>query len=91
MKEEIFDGPQIRTLLRNQGFLDAMNAEERAAWLSFKKVVENFLGNYRSEDYRDLVADMVKNFHVLGCLMNLKLHFLHSTSRLLPTKSWRFQ
>jgi len=55
-----------------------MNDTEKAAWLSFQEVVENFLGNYKSKDYEKIVANMVKNFSKLGCLMNLKLHFLHS-------------
>jgi len=55
-----------------------MNDTEKAAWLSFQKIVENFLGNHKSKDYEKIVANMVKNFGKLGCLMNLKLLFLNS-------------
>ena len=55
-----------------------MTQIEKAAWLSFKEVVNNFLGNHRSENYKDIVATMLKNFEKMGCLMNYKLHFLHN-------------
>jgi len=51
---------------------------EKAVWLSFQNVVENFLGNHKSQDYEDVVADMIKNFEKLGCLMSVKLYFLNS-------------
>jgi len=78
LKEGIFDGPQIRKMLRDQTFITTMSNVEKAAWLSFKNVVENFLGNNKSENYKTIVSDMVRNYGILGCLMNLKLHFLHS-------------
>jgi len=51
---------------------------EKAAWLNFQEVVENFLGNHKSQDYEDVVADMIKYFEKLECLMSVKLHFLNS-------------
>ena len=39
----VFDGPQIRLLIRDQEFSSKMNDRERSAWLSFVAVVENFL------------------------------------------------
>ena len=64
IKEGIFDGPQIRKMLH--------------AWLSFKKVCLEFLGNKKSENYREIVAEMIDNFKKMGCLMSYKVHFLHS-------------
>lgn len=78
LKEGIFNGPQIRTLFRDANFTGKMNDTERAAWVSFKDVSQNFLGNNKSENYRTLVEDLVTNYKNLGCLMNLKLHFLDS-------------
>ena len=43
-----FDGPQIRTLVCDQAFVQAMNDKEKAAWLSFVDVMKNFLGNKKS-------------------------------------------
>jgi len=78
LKEGIFDGPQIRTLFRDENFITQMNDTEKAAWQSFKNISQNFLGNEKSEDYQNLVEELLENFKQLGCLMSLKLHFLHS-------------
>lgn len=77
-KEGVFDGPQIRKMLRDDNFISNMNQVEKAAWLSFKDVTQNFLGNKKSPRYEEIVAKMVEEFRNLGCLMNLKIHFLHS-------------
>lgn len=78
LKEGIFNGPQIRTLFQDTNFPGTMNDTERAAWVSFKNVCQNFLGNNKSENYRTIVEELVTNYKHLGCLMNLKLHFLDS-------------
>jgi len=78
LKEGVFDGPQIRKMLRDDSFIEHMNDKEKAAWNSFKQTVTNFLGNKKSENYKEIVAEMVTNFGALGCNMNLKLHFLDS-------------
>ncbi|XP_032690547.1 uncharacterized protein LOC116853528 [Odontomachus brunneus] len=78
LKEGVFDGPQIRTMFRDETFITKMNDIKRSAWSSFKKVAQKFLGNHKSGDYVQIVSDMIHNFKELGCLMNLKLHFLHS-------------
>lgn len=44
LKECIFDNPQIRFMFNNETFITKMNDDEKPAWLSFKKVSENFLG-----------------------------------------------
>ena len=43
MKAGVLDGPQIRTLIRDNQFVAKMTALEKAAWLSFVAVVQNFL------------------------------------------------
>lgn len=78
LKEGIFDGPQIRTLFEDESFITKMNDTEKTAWQSFKTVRENFLGNKKSENYQELVEQMLENFKNLGCLMSYKMHFLHS-------------
>jgi len=78
IKEGVFDGSQIRKMLRDDSFIEHINDTEKAAWDSFKGTVENFLGNKKSENYKEIVAKMVENFQALGCNMNLKLHFLDS-------------
>ena len=78
LKAGVFDGPQIRTLFKDTNFVFQMTEVEKNAWESFKAVATNFLGNNKSPDYEKIVDKMVKNFKKLGCLMNLKLHFLDS-------------
>nr|XP_022904455.1 sodium/potassium/calcium exchanger Nckx30C-like [Onthophagus taurus] len=55
-----------------------MTDNEKNAWLSYKEVVQNFLGNHRDQQYKNIVSTMLLNFKKLGCLMSLKLHFLFS-------------
>ena len=76
--EGIFDGPQIRTLMKDNNFINEMTTIEKDAWLSFKLVVKNFLGINKAENHKELVEEMLKNFKIFGCLMNLKIHFLNS-------------
>ena len=59
LKAKIFDGPQIRKLLNHDKFTDSMNDREKAAWISFKEVVENFSGNFKSENYKKIVKNML--------------------------------
>ena len=65
-------------MFRNEEFVKSMNDTEKVAWLSFKDVATKFLGNNIDENYKSIVETMVQNFKKLGCLMNLKLHFLDS-------------
>ena len=76
LMQGVFDGPQIRTLFKDPNFITQMNNVESSAWKSFKLVATNFLGNNKSPDYKKIVNKMVMNFKKLGCVMNLKLHFL---------------
>ena len=56
MKEGIFDGPQIRKMLKD--FIYHMNEVEKLAWLSFKSIVENFLRDHKSHNYEELVNSL---------------------------------
>lgn len=78
VREGIFDGPQIRTLLKDQEFEKKMTGEERSAWQSFREVVTKFLGNEKDPNYVNIVEKLLQNFQKLGCLMSLKVHYLHS-------------
>ena len=78
IKAGVCDGPQIRTLVRDQAFVQAMNEKEKAAWLSFVDVMKNFLGNKKAGNHEDLVGNMLLAFHDLGCKISVKVHFLFS-------------
>ena len=64
-----------------------INDKERAAWLSFVAVTQNFLGNKKADNYHVLVTAMLLAYRDLGCKMSIKLHFLHSNLVEFPSNS----
>ena len=77
-KAGVFNGPQIRYLIKDKEFIKTMNIKEKTAWLSLVVVLKNFLGNNRAENYADLVDEMFEAFCDLGCKMSIKLHYINS-------------
>ncbi|CAN2388754.1 hypothetical protein PRIEUP_LOCUS16700 [Pristimantis euphronides] len=69
LKEGLFVGPDIRRLLAD----NTMTDPQKVQWIAFKEVIEKFLGNQKDPNYNKMKA-----FQALGCLMSLKVHFLHS-------------
>lgn len=90
LSQGIFDGPEIRTLFRDENFDKTMDDVEKAAWSSFKEVSTKFLGNTKDVNYINIVKKMIRNFEKLGCLMNLKLHFLDSHVDQFPENNGDF-
>jgi len=78
LKESIFIGPQIRDLIKDEYFDKLLQGDEKAVWDSFKLVVKGFLGNRRTQNYEDLVNNLLQSYQKLDCNMSLKIHFLHS-------------
>lgn len=74
----IFEGPQIRELMQDESFPQSMSELEKSAWLAYKRVTENFLGNNKPENYKEIVEEMLQHFRNLGCRMSVKVHFLNS-------------
>ena len=58
---------------------------ELAAWNSFKNVVNNFLGNNKTDNYKELITELLINYKALGCNISLKIHFLDSHLDFFPT------
>ena len=77
-KAGIFYGPQIRTLLRDQYFVTTMTVVEARAWKAFSKVVHNFLGNKRADNYIEFLEELLLILQDLGCQISIKVHYLHS-------------
>ena len=78
LKAGIFDGHQIRKLIKHPNFQYSMKEIELARWLSFVEVVQSFLGNRKADNYKDIVQKLLDNFQALGINMSIKVHFLHS-------------
>jgi len=84
IKEGIFVGPQIRNLMKDVDFERSLNNSEKPAWRSFQKVVEQFLGNEKTHDYKEVVGELIENYKALGSNMSLKIHFLDSHLNFFP-------
>ena len=77
LKAGVFVRPDIRDLIKDEKFNQHMNNLESSAWKLFKQVVHNFLGSKKSENYADVVQEMLIAYQKLGCHMSLKIHLLH--------------
>ena len=64
--------------MRDSDFVKHMNRNELYVWNSFKDVVNNFLGNYKEQHFRELVKKMLSALGQLGTNMSIKDHFLCS-------------
>ena len=78
LKAGIFDGSQIRQLIRDLEFENSMNEVELEAWKVFVLEVKNFLGNNKARNYAELVNNMLSAFRNLDCNMSVKMHYLFS-------------
>ena len=78
LKAGVFDGPQIRQLIKDQNFVKSVKAVEKRALEIFVSVVTNFLRNDKAENYKDLVETMLHSYNCLGSNMSIKVHFLNS-------------
>ena len=84
-KSDAFDGPQIRQLLRDTSFVSSMSPIEATAWTDFKNVVNDFLGNKKANNQKELVAELLSSFWDLGCYyMSIKVHYLKSHLDFFP-------
>jgi len=78
IREVVFTGPDIRSLLRDEVFECIITSNEQRAWHAFQEVVTGFLGNRRADKYKDLVEELLSSYQKLGCNMSMKIHFLNS-------------
>ena len=61
-----------------------LNETERNAWLSFKRIYMDFLGNHKAVNCQDVVQDLLTLYKAMGCNMSLKIHFLESHLDFFP-------
>ena len=51
-----------------------MDSKENSAWKSFRDVVENFLGKHKSENYKELVHNLIYAYQdIKANMVKLKL------------------
>ena len=87
LKERVFMGLKIPELLRDDTFDHRLNGKDRKAWKAFQSVATEFLGNYKADNHKQLVANLLKSYKALGCNMSLKIHFLHPYLESFPLNS----
>lgn len=56
----VFDGPDIKKLIKDSDFVNSMDDLEKHTWWSFVDVVKKFLGNNRAVSYKELIEKMLK-------------------------------
>jgi hypothetical protein len=57
-------------------FEGIITGDEQTAWHAFREVITGFLGNRRTDNYKDLSEELLSSYHKLGCSMSVKIHFL---------------
>ena len=70
LKAGISDGPQIRKLMKDPIFDEALREVELSSRQSLKSVVINFLGNNRSAEYEKEIEGLLKSFQGTNCQSN---------------------
>jgi hypothetical protein len=64
--------------MQDKQFDEDLNETERNAWLPFKRIFKDFVGNYKAANYQDVLQNMLTSYRAMGCNMILKIHFLES-------------
>jgi len=59
IKESIFFGPQVKRLFQDSDFKNKLNAAERRTWSTFQNVCSKFLRNKKSENYIEIVEELL--------------------------------
>ena len=52
-------------LLRDDKFDSITRGKEKSAWEAFRSVVENFLGNFKTNDYRERVENLLNHIKIV--------------------------
>lgn len=72
-----FDESQIRKLIsKRQEFEEIMEVEFKEAWLAYLEFRQNFLGDYKSSNYKQLAQNLVIAFENQNYLISIKLHYV---------------
>ena len=57
---------------------------ERQTWKAVKAVMNNFLGNTKSRNWKHLGNTMLQNFQEMKVNISLKIHIIHSHLEFFP-------
>jgi hypothetical protein len=90
IKGGVFCGPDIRSLMKDKKFSLVLSIKEKKAWEAFRDVNENFFGNFKNEDYKNIVKKLMDAIKSLGCRMTVKVHFLNAHVNYFPENLGQF-
>ena len=71
------DGP-LKINVEGYYFWEPVELKYENAWFSFIDVAQNFLGNRRASNYKELVENILKSFRNFGFNISIKVHFSFS-------------
>ena len=71
--------------MKDKKFIETMHQDEKEAWMAFRQVMNNFLVNTKSPNYKELVKNFLCAFQKLGCNMSVKVHFLKLSKQNIKT------
>jgi hypothetical protein len=57
-------------------FLNTRCGKQKSAWLNFKEVCLNFIGNVKAQKYKELVEDLLSAYQTMGHNMSFEDSFL---------------
>ena len=64
--------------MEDKRFKETLVGTEVRAWFFFKQIFQNLLGNNQTQEYEEMVQELIKSFQQLASLMSVKMHFLNS-------------
>lgn len=72
------NGPQVSKLMKNVRFAATLKTVEKRAFDAINGVIDNFLGNRKAGNYREIIGELIQSFREMKVNMSLKIHFLHN-------------
>lgn len=90
LKQGILVGPQIRSLLKDDHFDSLLSGVTKTTWHFFRRVSNEFLGNYRAPDYKKLIRGLIHGLRDMEANMSPKVHYLDSHLDLFPDNCGAF-
>jgi len=70
--------------MQDKQFDEDLNETDRNAWLSFKRICKDILGNHKAVSYQNVVQNLLTSYKTMGCNMSLKIQFLESHLDFFP-------
>ena len=70
IKASEFNGPQLQQLVKDKYLIGTMSELKKIAWLLFKDLFKNFLGNNDTK----ILMKLLESYRRIGCKININLN-----------------